>query len=319
MDFDGRRKAMAGKLKTVGRELFVNRTLYLMFLPIGIFYLVFAYFPMTGIIVAFKNLNYRDGIFFSPWIEPWYKNFEFFFKSGKALLVIRNTIMYNLMFLAGYTLASILVAVFISEIERTVFKKVTQSIMFLPYFISWVVVSAFVYNLFSFEYGAVNTLFQSLGLNRINIYITPRYWYWLLPVLYIWKWVGYGSVLYLAAIMGIDRESYESAEIDGANIFQRIWYVTLPALLPTIATLVLLGMGRIMRGEFDMFWQLVGKNGVLMDHTDIIDTLVFRSLMGNSDYGMASSTGLVQSVLCLIIITAVNGIVRRVEPDNALF
>jgi putative aldouronate transport system permease protein len=290
-----------------------------MFLPIGIFYLIFAYFPMTGIIVAFKNLNYRDGIFFSPWIEPWYKNFEFFFKSGKALLVIRNTIMYNLMFLAGYTLSSILVAVFISEIEHGAFKKTAQSIMFLPYFISWVVVSAFVYNLFSFEYGAVNTLFQSLGLNRINIYVTPRYWYWLLPVLYIWKWVGYGSVLYLAAIMGIDRESYESAEIDGANIFQRIWYVTLPALLPTIATLVLLGVGRIMRGEFDMFWQLVGKNGVLMDHTDIIDTLVFRSLMGNSDYGMASSTGLVQSVLCLVIITTVNGIVRRVEPDNALF
>jgi putative aldouronate transport system permease protein len=314
-----RRKPVAGKLRAAGHELLVNRTLYLMFLPVGVFYLVFAYFPMTGIIVAFKNLNYRDGIFFSPWIEPWYKNFEFFFKSGKALLVIRNTIMYNLMFLAGYTLSSILVAIFISEIERTAFKKVSQSIMFLPYFISWVVVSAFVYNLFSFEYGAVNTLLQSLGLNRINIYITPRYWYWLLPVLYIWKWVGYGSVLYLAAIMGIDRESYESAEIDGANIFQRIWYVTLPALLPTVATLVLLGVGRIMRGEFDMFWQLVGKNGVLMDHTDIIDTLVFRSLMGNSDYGMASSTGLVQSVLCLVIITTVNGIVRRVEPDNALF
>ncbi|MDR1970453.1 MAG: ABC transporter permease subunit [Treponema sp.] len=310
---------MAGRLKAVGRELLVNRTLYLMFLPIGVFYLVFAYFPMTGIIVAFKNLNYRDGIFFSPWIQPWFKNFEFFFKSGKAALVIRNTVMYNLMFLAGYTAASILVAIFISEIERTVFKKVSQSIMFLPYFISWVVVSAFVYNLFSFEYGAINTLLQSLGLGRINIYVTPRYWYWLLPLLYIWKWVGYGSVLYLAAIMGIDRESYESAEIDGANIFQRIWYVTLPALLPTVVTLVLLGMGRIMRGEFDMFWQLVGKNGVLMDHTDIIDTLVFRSLMGNSDYGMASSTGLVQSVLCLVIITTVNGIVRKVEPDNALF
>ncbi|MDR0401285.1 MAG: ABC transporter permease subunit [Treponema sp.] len=310
---------MTGKLKAAGRELSANRTLYLMFLPVGVFYLIFAYFPMTGIIVAFKNLNYRDGIFFSPWITPWFKNFEFFFKSGKALLVIRNTVMYNLMFLAGYTLSSILVAIFISEIERPAFKKITQSIMFLPYFISWVVVSAFVYNLFSFEYGAINTLLQSLGLNRINIYITPRYWYWLLPVLYIWKWVGYGSVLYLAAIMGIDRESYESAEIDGANIFQRIWYVTLPALLPTIATLTLLGVGRIMRGEFDMFWQLVGKNGVLMDHTDIIDTLVFRSLMGNSDYGMASSTGLIQSLLCLIIITTVNAIVRRVEPDNALF
>jgi len=304
---------------SVGRELLKNKTLYLMFLPIGVFYLVFAYFPMAGIIVAFKNLNYRDGIFLSPWIKPILKNFEFFFKSGKAALVIRNTVMYNLSFLAGYTFFSVFVAILISEINLTMFKKVSQSIMFLPYFISWVVVSAFVYNFFSYEYGAVNTLFQSLGLPRINIYVTPKYWYWLLPALYIWKWVGYGSVLYLAAIMGIDRESYESAQIDGANIFQRIWYITLPALIPTIVTLVLLGVGRIMRGEFDMFWQLVGRNGVLMDHTDIIDTLVFRSLMGSSDYGMASSTGLVQSVLCLIIITTVNGIVRKVEPDNALF
>ena len=304
---------------SIGRELFRNRTLYLMFLPIGMFYLVFAYFPMAGIIVAFKNLNYRGGIFFSPWINPWFKNFEFFFKSGKAAIVIRNTVMYNLLFLTGYTFFSVLVAILISEINLTMFKKISQSIMFLPYFISWVVVSAFVYNLFSYEYGAVNTLFKSLGLARINIYVTPRYWYWLLPALYIWKWVGYGSVLYLAAIMGIDRESYESAEIDGANIFQRIWYVTLPALTPTIVTLVLLGVGRIMRGEFDMFWQLVGRNGILMDHTDIIDTLVFRSLMGSSDYGMASSTGLVQSVLCLVIITTVNGIVRKVEPDYALF
>jgi len=307
------------RLRGIGSELLKNRTLYLMFLPLGIFYIVFAYFPMTGIIVAFKNLNYRDGIFFSPWIRPIYKNFEFFFKSGKAVLVIRNTVMYNLMFLAGYTFFSVFTAILISEINSTWFKKVSQTIMFLPYFISWVVVSAFVYNLFSFEYGAINTLFRSLGLERINIYVTPRYWYWLLPVLYVWKWVGYGSVLYLAAIMGIDRESYESAQIDGANIFQRIWHITLPALVPTITILVLLGVGRIMRGEFDMFWQLVGRNGILMNDTDIIDTLVFRSLMGSSDYGMASSTGLVQSVLCLVIITTVNGIVRKVEPDNALF
>ena len=307
------------RLGVIGQELYKNKTLYLMFLPMGLFYLVFAYFPMTGIIVAFKDLNYRDGMFFSPWIDPWYRHFEFFFKSGKAAQVIRNTVLYNLSFLTGYTFFSVLVAIFISEIKFTMFKKVAQSIMFLPYFISWVVVSAFVYNLFSFEYGAINTLFQSLGLTRINIYVTPRYWYWLLPLLYVWKWVGYGSVLYLAAIMGIDRESYESAEIDGANIFQRIWFITLPALTPTIVTLVLLAVGRIMRGEFDMFWQLVGRNGLLMDHTDIIDTLVFRSLMGTSDFGMASSTGLVQSVLCFVIITTVNGIVRKVEPDYALF
>jgi len=307
------------KLRAFGRELYKNKVLYLMFVPVAIFFLVFSYFPMTGIIVAFKNLNYRDGIFFSPWIDPWYKNFEFFFASGRAALVIKNTVMYNALFLTGYTVSSVFVAILISEISSKAFKKVTQTIMFLPYFISWVVVSAFVYNLFSFEYGAVNTLFKSIGVDRLNIYNTPRHWYWLLPTLYVWKWVGYGSVLYLAAIMGIDKESYESAEIDGANIFQRIWYVTLPALRPTVATLLLLGIGRIMRGEFDMFWQLVGKNGLLMDYTDIIDTLVFRSLMGNSDYGMASSTGLIQSVLCLVIITSVNGIVRKVEPDYALF
>lgn len=306
-------------LKGVGRELLKNKVLYLMFAPVAIYFLIFSYFPMSGIIVAFKSLNYRDGIFFSPWIDPWYKNFEFFFASGKAAIVIKNTVMYNAMFLAGYTLCSVIAAILISEIGSKWFKKVSQTVMFLPYFISWVVVSAFVYNLFSYEYGAINTLLKSLGLERINIYNTPHYWYWLLPALYVWKWIGYGSVLYLAAIMGIDRESYESAEIDGANIFQRIWYVTLPALRPTVMTLVLLGLGRIMRGEFDMFWQLVGKNGLLMDYTDIIDTLVFRSLMGNSDYGMASSTGLVQSVLCLVIITSVNGIVRKLEPEHALF
>ncbi len=306
-------------LRGIGHEIRKKKVLYLMFAPVAVYFLVFAYFPMAGIIVAFKSLNYRDGIFGSPWIEPILKNFEFFFASGKAAIVIKNTAMYNLMFLVSYTFFSILVAVLISEIASKWFKKLSQTVMFLPYFISWVVVSAFVYNMFSYEYGAINTLLKSIGIDRINIYNTPHYWYWLLPALYVWKWVGYGSVLYLAAIMGIDRESYESAEIDGANIFQRIWFVTLPALRPTVATLVLLGLGRIMRGEFDMFWQLVGKNGLLMDYTDIIDTLVFRSLMGSSDYGMASSVGLIQSVLCLVIITVINGIVRKYEPEYALF
>ena len=308
-----------GKSKGFIRDVLAHKTLYLMFLPVAVYYLVFAYFPMSGIIVAFKNLNYRDGIFFSPWIKPWFKNFEFFFTSGTAAQVIRNTVMYNAMFLAGYTLVSVLIAIFIAEIGSKAFMKISQTVMFLPYFISWVVVSAFVYNLFSYEYGAINTLIKQFGGTQINIYNSPQYWYWLLPALYVWKWVGYGSVLYLAAIMGIDRESYESAEIDGANIFQRIWHVTLPALRPTMATLLLLGLGRIMRGEFDMFWQLVGRNGLPMKDTDIIDTLVFRSLMSSSDYGMASSTGLVQSLLCFIIITTVNGIVRKVEPDYALF
>lgn len=156
-------------------------------------------------------------------------------------------------------------------------------------------------------------------MEAIDIYSSGGYWYLLLPLLYVWKWVGFGSILYLAAIVGIDQEIYEAATIDGASRFQKITRITLPLLKPTAVVLVLLGLGRIMRGEFDMFYQLIGNNGALMNDTDIIDTLVFRSLMGTQDFGMASSVGLYQSVLTLIIILFANYLVRRYDKDNALF
>lgn len=298
-------------------ELLKNKILYLMFLPVALYYIVFAYIPMTGIIVAFKNFNYNDGIYFSPWSG--FSNFEYFFKSGSALTVTINTVFYNLLFLSLYTFFSILVAIMISEIHGKFFKKISQSFLFLPYFISWVVVSSFIYNLFNYEYGMVNTMLKSLGLEAIDIYSNATTWYFILPALYVWKWIGFGSVLYLAAIMGIDQECYESAKIDGANAFQKVTKITLPLLKPTIVTLVLLGIGRVMRGEFDMFYQIIGNNGTLFDKTDIIDTLVFRSLMTTQDFGMASSAGVYQSVLCLVIILTVNGIVKRIEKDYALF
>ncbi|MNE58186.1 putative multiple-sugar transport system permease YteP [compost metagenome] len=191
--------------------------------------------------------------------------------------------------------------------------------MFLPYFISWVTVSAFVYNFFNYEFGIVNVFLKNLGLEAIDIYSNSSYWYLLLPLLYVWKWVGFGSILYLAAIVGIDQEIYEAATIDGATRFQKITKITLPLLKPTAVVLILLGLGRVMRGEFDMFYQLIGNNGSLMNATDIIDTLVFRSLMGTQDFGMASSVGLYQSILTLIIILFANYLVRRYDKDNALF
>jgi len=298
-------------------ELLKNRALYLMFLPVALYFVIFAYVPMAGIVVAFKEFNYRDGMFRSPWIG--FANFRFFFISGKAWLVTRNTFLYNIVFLGLYTFFSILTAILIFEVSSRWFKKVSQTLLFLPYFVSWVVVNAFVYNLFNYEYGLVNTIIKSLGGKAIDIYSHPSTWYFLLPLFYIWKWVGFGSVLYLAALSGMDHECHEAAIIDGASAFQRIRRITLPLLRPTIVILILLGVGRIMRGEFDMFYQLIGNNGLLLDATDIIDTLVFRSLLGTQDFGMAAAAGFYQSLLCFLIILVVNRIVKRFEASYALF
>jgi putative aldouronate transport system permease protein len=298
-------------------EIHKNRTLYLMFIPVAIYFLVFAYLPMTGIVMAFKEFNYRDGIWFSPWNGV--KNFEFFFRSGKAWLVTRNTILYNLTFLACYTFFSMLVAILISEMVGKYFKKLAQSFMFLPYFISWVVVASMVYNFFNYDYGLFNMALKFFGKAPIDIYSNPQHWYVLLPVFYVWKWVGFGSVLYLAAIMGIDQEQYEAATIDGASAFQKIYHITLPALRPTMVILILLGLGRIMRGEFAMFYQLIGNNGLLLNATDIIDTLVFRAVVVTNDFGMAAAAGFYQSVLSFAIIVGANALVRKFEKDYALF
>jgi putative aldouronate transport system permease protein len=295
----------------------VNWVLYLMFAPLALYAVVFWYVPIAGLVVAFKEYNYQQGIFGSPW-NGW-ENFRFFYESGKLLQVTANTVLYNIVFLACYTGFSLLTAVLISEMSGRWFKKIAQSLLFLPYFISWVTVSAFVYNIFNYEYGLLNSSLRSVGLSPFDIYGHPGLWYLLLPIFYIWKWVGFGSVLYLAAITGIDQECYEAAMLDGANVFQRVRYITLPLIRPTIIVLVLLGVGRIMRGDFDMFYQLIGNNGNLIDSTDIIDTLVFRSLVGSQDFGMASAAGLYQSVLCFLIILVVNYSVRRYDRAHALF
>ncbi|MFD0670918.1 ABC transporter permease [Cohnella sp. GCM10027633] len=298
-------------------EIYKNKILYLMFLPVGIYFLVLAYLPMPGVIIAFKEYTYNGGIFGSEWNGL--TNFEFFFHSGKLWNVTKNTILFNLAFLALNTIVSVLVAVLIAEMVGKWFKKTAQTFMFLPYFISWVTVSAFFYNIFNYDYGTVNGWLRSIGAEPIDIYSNPNAWLILLPLFYVWKGIGFSSVLYLSAIMGTDQESYESAKIDGANIYQRIRYITLPLLTPTIVTLLLLGLSRIMRGEFDMFYQLIGDNGLLADRTDIIDTFVFRSLIFSNDFGMSSAGGVYQSVLSFFIIYAVNWMVKRWNRDYALY
>lgn len=298
-------------------KVYKYRVFLLMLMPAVIYTLIFAYVPMVGILMAFKKYSYAGGIFNSPWNGL--KNFEFFFKSGQALLVTRNTILYNILFIALNTVLQITAAILLVEMKNKYFRKIAQSFMFLPYFISWVIVSVIAFNVLSFDYGLLNTVIEKLGGTKINFYSTGSIWPVILTFFGAWKGVGYGSVMYLAAIMGIDTSIYEAASIDGANVFGRIFRITIPLMMPTVIILLLLAAGGIFRGNFDMFYNLVGSNGVLYNYTDVIDTFTFRALISNNDFGMSSAAGFYQSVLCFITILLVNQLVSKYSKDYSLF
>ena len=294
-----------------------SRTTLLMLAPATILVFVFSYLPMAGIVLAFKQFNYQQGIFRSPWVGM--ENFRFFFISGRAASITANTFRYNLTFMVVNTFLKLLFAIILSEMRNRHYKKLTQSVMFFPTFISWVVVGSIAYNIFNFEHGFLNAALKLFGAKPLDIYNTPAIWKYLLVAFKAWKDVGYGVVVYMAAIVSIDTGLYEAAEIDGANLFQRIFRITLPLLVPTIVLLTLLDVGQIFRGDFGLFYQLVGSNGRLYNATDIIDTYVFRALLQSSDVGMAAAAGLYQSVLCFITIMLTNAAVKRVQSDYALF
>ncbi|MDR1537220.1 MAG: ABC transporter permease subunit [Clostridiales bacterium] len=299
------------------RDVWRNKVLLLMISPATLYFILFSYIPMPGIIIAFKNFTYSGGVFGSPWVGL--DNFRFFFISGDAFKVTRNTIAYNIAFLITNTALQCMSGIMLSEMIGGRIKKLLQSVMFLPYFVSWVVIGAFLYNLANFEYGSLNTLLRQLGFEAVDVYGNTGAWKYLLVILRAWKDIGYGTVIYLAAIMGIDQEIYEAADIDGANVFTKIRVITLPFLLPTIITLTLLGVSHIFRGDFGMFYNVVGNNGMLFDATDVIDTYVFRSLRQTQEFGMSAAVGAYQSVFNFVFIVLINWLVRKFQPEYALF
>ena len=291
--------------------------LYLMMLPGFIYLIANNYLPMFGILIAFKKINFSVGIFQSPWCS--FDNFEYLFKTKDAFIMIRNTILYNLAFLCVNTVLQISCAIMLSEVIGKKFKRITQSVMFLPYFISWVVVGAFVYNLFNYEFGAVNTFLKSVGLDPVDIYSNKGAWPFILVAFSAFKNVGYGTVMYLASIVNIDDHLFEAAELDGANMWQKIRHITLPCIRPTIVILFLLAIGTIMKGDFQMFWQVTGNNPMVLETTDVIDTYVTRSLLTLQEFGMTSAAGLYQSGISFVLVLIANRLVKKVEPDYALF
>ena len=307
-------------IRNFAAEIRKNRILYVMTLPAIAFFALLSYIPMVGVYYAFTTYNFKAGLFRSPFVGL--KNFEFLFSGGLDSLIMRittNTVLYNLIFILIGNSLQVLTAVVLSELTSKIFKRISQSFMFLPHFVSYVMVAVLAYNLFSYEYGVVNSVIKFFGFNAVNLYAIPKAWWIIIPMVYFWKTLGYGMVIYLAAIMGIDREMYEAAEIDGANIYQRIWHITLPNLKPTFVILLLFSLGSILRGQFDLFYQLVGRNGMLFSATDIIDTYVYRSLTQNFNIGLGTAAGLYQSLFGMITVLSVNFIVKKLNPDYSLF
>jgi ABC-type polysaccharide transport system, permease component len=308
---------MGKHLKSFSHEFKKNRPLFAMIIPAVLVVFIFSYMPMSGLILAFKDYRFNLGVFGSKFNG--FENFRYLFQSGTGWLITKNTILFNLLNLITSQALAILIAIFISEINSKYFKKISQSIIFLPYFISWVIVGTFVYNIFNYETGVLTSVFHLFGMKPVNVYSMPGAWPWIICIFNAWKWCGYNSVIYIAAITGVDAETYEAASVDGANIFQRIRNITLPCIKPTIIIMLMLQVGRILRGDFEMFYQIVGNNGQLFNSTDVIDTYVFRSLLQNSNLGMTAAATFYQSVLCFVIIMVVNAIVKRIDEDYALF
>ena len=293
------------------------RVLTLMCVPAIVFFFAFNYMPLPGIYVAFVKYNYRDGIFGSKFVGL--KNFEFLMQSGKLFDLTKNTILYNLAFIFLGNIIAMFMAVLLNEIHNKYFKKVSQTLMFLPYFISQVLVGFLVFNLLNYDTGFINGILVKLGFERWQPYSDKSVWPPILIAVYLWQVTGYNSVVYFASICGIDTSIIEAARVDGANCFQKIRYIILPSLRSTIVILLLFALGGIVKGNFGLFYNIVGTNSLLYDTTDIIETYVYRSTITDFNFSTASAVGLYQSIIGFCIVMASNFAVKKIDPEYALF
>ncbi|MDR1400218.1 MAG: ABC transporter permease subunit [Treponema sp.] len=309
---------MKAKPRSLRKRLWDCKTLILMCTPAILFFIVFSYIPMPGAYIAFTDFKYNLGIFGSTFIG--FENFRFLFITGKLWELTRNTVLYNIAFILLGNFFQIFVAILLNEIRGKWFKKFSQTIMFLPYFISAVLVGFLAYSILNYDFGFIPNVVKALGGDAPRFYGTPAVWPFIIVLVQLWQSTGYGSIVYFAAIMGIDTAIYEAAEIDGANAIQRIRYIILPSLKPTAVILILFSIGGILKGNFGLFYNLVGtSNAALQPYTDIIETYVYRSLMNQFNFSYSAAVGLYQSVFGFCIVMAANWIIKKIEKDYALF
>jgi len=304
------------KKKKINHRKYI--VLYLMMIPGLLYLLINSYLPMFGIFIAFKKVNFARGIFNSDWIG--FSNFEYLFKTSDAFIITRNTILYNLLFIVLGLALALLTAILLNEIKNKLLLRSYQAIITLPHLISMVIVSYLVYGFLSVETGLLNnTILPWLGVKEIFWYSEDKYWPFILTLTNLWKSVGYSSIVFFAAVVGIDEEYYEAARLDGASRWKQIIHITIPILTPVIIMLTLLNIGRIFYSDFGLFYQVPMNSGALFSTTATIDTYVFNGLMGSGDIGMSTAAGVYQSIVGFLLVLLSNYIVRKKDKENALF
>ncbi len=304
------------------QKYYRHRALIFMALPGLVWMIFFFYIPVFGNVVAFKDFKYSpDGFMASLINSPWvgFDNFKFLFSSSNAYLITRNTVLYNIGFITIGLVCALFIAVVLSEIRSKKMIKIYQTTMLLPYFLSWVIIGYFVYAFLSPDKGLMNIIITSFGGTEINWYNEPKFWPLILIILGVWKGVGYNSIIYFAAIMGIDPSYYEAAMVDGASKWQQIKNVTLPQLIPLITILSILAVGNIFKADFGLFYNVTRDSGALYEVTSVLDTYIYNGLANTGDIGMASAAGLYQSVVGCVLLVSTNAIVRKFDDSSALF
>ena len=306
-------------MKPFLKNISKNRALVLMVLPGVACVILFSYVPMLGLVLAFKRLDYTAGIWKSPWVGL--DNIKFLFASSSTTLrMLTNTLRYYFLFTIIGTFLNVALAIALNEALNKRFAKIAQTIMILPKFISWVAVTFIVSSLFDARKGMVNHLMLAMGKTPISWYTEPKYWPAILTMVTVWSSAGYGSVLYLSALAGMDQEVFEAAALDGASKWQQLWHITLPMLTSLVCILTLMGLGGIMSSNTGLFYQVTKNVGALFPTTQTIDAYVLNALNStNTNFGMTAAVTLFQSIIGFIMVFGVNMIVRRIEPDNALF
>lgn len=289
-----------------------------MALPAVLYLLINNYLPLLGLSVAFKKVNFADGIWKSPWCG--FENFRFLFSTPDAYVITRNTICYNLVFIVLGLVVSLFIAIVLNELTGKFFTRFYQSALIIPYLISYTVVGYIVYAFLSPDYGVLNQLLENgLGMEPISWYNEASKWPPILVFVHIWKSCGYSSVMYLAAIVGIDSSYYEAAMLDGASRWQKVRYITLPSITPVIIMLLLLNIGRIFYADFGLFYQATLNSGMLYPTTNVIDTYVYRALIQTGDIGMSAAAGFYQSIVGFVLVLGANLLTRKFSSENALF
>ncbi len=293
---------------------------YIMFLPGFAYLLINNYMPLYGLQLAFKQFSYKKGISGSDWIG--FKNFKFLFASSDAGVMIRNTLLYNIIWIIIGVILGITVAILFNEILNKTAKKFYQTAILLPYLMSMVVVAYLAYAYLATDSGLINNAIVKGLLGReegIQWYMEAKYWPFILTFVQQWKQIGFGMLLYLASLVGIDKAYYEAAMLDGASKWQQIRMITLPLLKPTVIMLVILNLGQVFRSDFGLFYQVPMNQGALVAATETIDTYVYKALLVNNNFGMSAAASFIQSVVGFIFIVAANAIVRKMDKNSSLF